>query len=63
MVRINLSPGVVAQGADSDLKREVGRVLSLAANRDQVCIGTGALPFETAPEQVLRIADLVAGGD
>jgi hypothetical protein len=37
-----------------EIEKEVDRVLALADNRPNICIGTGCLPYETEPEVVLR---------
>ena len=54
MVRINTAPSGFASGDLASVYRELDRVLTLAAHRDKVCIGTGALPFETDPNIVLK---------
>jgi uroporphyrinogen-III decarboxylase len=60
MVRVNLSPAIVAGGTWPHIQAEVARVCALAEGRERVCIGTGALPYETPPENVRRIARLFA---
>jgi len=60
MVRINLAPSITAGGTWDQIRAEVDRVLTLARMRERVCIGTGALPYETPPENVLQIKDYVA---
>jgi uroporphyrinogen-III decarboxylase len=53
MVRINMDPrGITAKNLE-DVQKEVDRVLALAQNRTNVCIGTGCLPYEADPEVVL----------
>ena len=59
MVRVNMSPSIVSRGAWPLIRAEVERVLALAAGRERVCLGTGALPYETPPENVVRIAEYV----
>jgi uroporphyrinogen-III decarboxylase len=59
-VRINTRPEIVASGTWPEIRAEVDRVLVLAAERPNVCLGTGALPYETPPGNVLRIRDYVA---
>ncbi|MFZ4395909.1 MAG: uroporphyrinogen decarboxylase family protein [Kiritimatiellia bacterium] len=54
MVRINAATGVFASGDWAAVCRELHRVLTLAGDRDNVCIGTGVLPFETNPDIVLK---------
>jgi len=56
-VRINMDPGVIARGPDEALRREVDRVLALAGDRPNVCLGSGVLPYETPPEHVDSIRD------
>jgi uroporphyrinogen-III decarboxylase len=54
MVRINIDPGPITSKNFHDVEKEVDRVLALAENRQNVCIGTGSLPFEADPEVVLK---------
>ncbi|UCC97305.1 MAG: hypothetical protein JSW66_15835 [Phycisphaerales bacterium] len=53
MVRINMDPRGITAKNQADVQKEVDRVLALADNRPNVCIGTGCLPFEADPEVVL----------
>ncbi len=53
MVRINMDPRGITSKNIEDVQKEVDRVLVLADNRANVCIGTGCLPFEADPEVVL----------
>ncbi|MFP4055826.1 MAG: uroporphyrinogen decarboxylase family protein [Candidatus Brocadiia bacterium] len=59
-VRINLDPRTVAQGDRPAILREVDRILGLAATRPNCILGTGALPYETPPANVILIRDYVA---
>ncbi|MFW5798065.1 MAG: uroporphyrinogen decarboxylase family protein [Planctomycetota bacterium] len=59
MVRINTDPGIVARGDMQTVTEEVQRVMALAGTRPNVCIGTGALPYETDPQTVARIAEII----
>ena len=60
MVRVNMNPGIVSSGTWEQLREEVDRILEITADRKKVCLGTGALPYETPPTNVLRIKDYVA---
>jgi len=60
MVRVNMSSQIVSAGSWEALRAEVDRILALTAGREKVCLGTGALPYETSPETVCRIRDYVA---
>jgi hypothetical protein len=53
-VRINMDARAITSKKFEDIEKEVDRVLALADNRPNVCIGTGCLPFEAEPEVVLK---------
>ncbi len=59
-VRINLDPHTVAHGSKEAIARAVDRVLQIAQDRPNCLLGTGALPYETPPENVLFIRDYTA---
>ena len=59
-IRINLDLRIVAAGTHAQIEAEADRVLALAGDRPNVCMGTGALPYETEPENVLYLMDYVA---
>lgn len=52
-VRVNMDVGVIARGAREDIQTELDRILAMIGGRDNTCIGTGVLPYETPPENVL----------
>jgi len=56
MVRINLDPGALTTNNLTIIRQEADRILELVAGRENVCMGTGVLPYETDPEVVLEIA-------
>ena len=58
-VRINMDLRLLACDDFEVITREVDRVLELAGDRENVCLGTGALPYETNPETILRIRDYI----
>lgn len=58
-VRINMDARVLAAGPWSAIEREANRVLALAEGRENVCIGSGALPYEASPESVTRVKTYV----
>ena len=60
MVRVNMNPGIVSAGTWEQIRDEVDRIFRITTDRENVCLGTGALPYETPPENVLRIKDYVA---
>ena len=57
-VRVNTSSEVMVRGTRDELRAEVDRIKGLTAGRENVCMGTGALPYETPPENVLWIQQL-----
>jgi uroporphyrinogen decarboxylase len=59
-IRINTDLRVVASGTRTQIETEADRVLALAGERPNVCLGTGALAYETEPENVRYLMDYVA---
>jgi len=60
MVRVNTRSDVVARGDMPAVHAELDRIIDLCRARENSCIGTGALPYETDPEVVLAMAEYVA---
>ena len=60
MVRVNMDHRIVAGRSWAATRREADRVVSLAQTREKACIGTGALPYETPPENVLKLKEYLA---
>jgi len=54
-VRVNMTPAIIANGEWDAIRYEVDRILDLIDGRENACIGTGPLPYETNPDTVLRI--------
>jgi uroporphyrinogen decarboxylase len=59
-VRVNTDVEVIARGSWEQIRAEADRIVALVRGRPNVCLGTGALPYETRPENVLRLRDYVA---
>ena len=59
MVRINMDARAITSKNFDDVEKEVDRVLALTDNRQNVCIGTGCLPFEAEPEVVLKTKEYI----
>ena len=59
MVRINMDPRPMTSGNLKAVEKEVDRVFELANNRQNVCIGTGCLPYETDPKMVLKTREYI----
>ena len=56
-VRINMDLRIVASGTHAQIEAEADRVIAVAGDRPNVCLGTGALPYETPPENVLMVRE------
>ena len=59
MVRINCDFRIIASGTPEEIDAEADRVVALGRGRNRVCIGTGALPYETPSENVFRFMERV----
>jgi uroporphyrinogen-III decarboxylase len=59
-IRVNLDPGVVACCEPERIYRAVDRILDIAAGRSNCVMGTGALPYETPPENIRLIREYLA---
>jgi uroporphyrinogen decarboxylase len=60
-VRVNMNPGIVACSEPERIYREIDRVLAFAGGRANCLLGTGALPYETPPENIRLIKNYLAG--
>ena len=58
-VRVNGSAEIISRGPWERIRADADRILRLVRGRPNVCMGTGALPYETPPENVLRLRDYV----
>jgi uroporphyrinogen decarboxylase len=58
-VRINMDPGPITANDFEAIKREVDRVIALAPDDPDLCIGTGCLPFEADPPMVLKTREYI----
>ncbi|MBU4199506.1 MAG: hypothetical protein KKG09_02290 [Verrucomicrobia bacterium] len=57
-VRINMNPALSARGPREAIAREINAIAELAAQSpNPILLGTGALPYETPPENILYIID------
>ena len=58
-IRINCDLRIISSGTKEQIRQEADRVLALCRKRSNVCLGTGALPYETPVDHVLYILDYV----
>lgn len=59
-VRVNTDVEIIARGPWPRIQAEADRIARLVRGRPNVCMGTGALPYETPPEHVLRLREYVS---
>jgi len=58
-IRINSDVELISRGSWDQIRADADRIVRLAAGRENVCMGTGALPYETPPENVLMLMEYV----
>ena len=58
-LRVNLDPRFYTYGTREEILAEVDKVVELAAEQPNILLGTGAIPYETPPENILLIRDYV----
>lgn len=58
-IRINMDLRIIASGTHAEIEAEADRVLAVAGDRPNVCLGTGALPYETDPQNVRYLMEYV----
>ena len=54
-VRVNLNPAVYTSGSRAEIAAAVEQVAALAAGRPNILLGTGGIPYETPPENILYL--------
>jgi uroporphyrinogen decarboxylase len=59
-VRVNMNSSIVAGPDREKIYREIDRILAFAGGRPNCLLGSGALPFETPPENVRLIREYVS---
>ena len=60
-VRVNLDPAVYTQGTEAEIIAAIDEVIALAETRPNVLLGTGAIPYETPPENLLLMKRYCGG--
>ncbi len=56
-VRVNCDLRIIAGGSRSEIRAEADRVVRLISDRPNTSFGTGALPYETRPENVIFLTE------
>lgn len=59
MVRINMQPAVFCSHDTNAAFIEADRVMALAGDRSNVCLGSGVLPFEASSETTLAVKEYI----
>lgn len=59
-VRVNSDVELISRGTWDAIRADADRIIALVRGRPNVCMGTGALPYETPPENVLRLREYVS---
>ncbi|MCL2745323.1 MAG: hypothetical protein FWE67_15885 [Planctomycetaceae bacterium] len=60
-IRINCDLRIISAGTREEIRREADRVIALCRKRPNVCLGTGALPYEASVDNVLYTMEYVRG--
>jgi uroporphyrinogen decarboxylase len=60
-VRVNLDPSVYTRGSEDEIIAAIDEVIALAQTRPNVLLGTGAIPYETPPENLLLMKEYCEG--
>lgn len=60
-IRVNLDPRVYVYGRPEQIRAAVDEVVALSDLRPGLLLGTGAIPYETAPARVLLLKSYCAG--
>ncbi len=59
-VRVNLDVQVYTYGSKQEIAAEIDEILKLAEGRPNLLLGTGTIPYEAPPENILFIQQYVA---
>ncbi len=60
-VRVNMNAAIIASGSELQVQQEIDRIVELIDGRENACIGTGVLPYETPRGSVLRAIEYAEG--
>ncbi len=59
-VRVNLAPEVYTRGTEEEIEQAVREVEKLAQRRENLLLGTGAIPYETPTDRLLFLKSCAA---
>ena len=60
-IRVNCDLRIISAGTHEEIRKEADRVITLIDGRLNTTLGTGALPYEAKPENVLYTMEYVRG--
>ena len=60
-IRVNCDLRIISSGTRAEIREEADRVIELIGDRPNTTLGTGALPYEANPDNVLYIMEYVSG--
>ena len=60
-IRVNCDLRIISAGTHEEIRKEADRVIELIDGRSNTTLGTGSLPYESNPENVLYVMDYVRG--
>ena len=60
-IRVNSDVRLISRGSWREIQADADRIFRMTEGRPNVCMGTGALPYETPPENVLMLMEYVRG--
>ena len=58
-IRVNSDVELISHGSWEQIRADADFILRITAGRPNVCMGTGALPYDTPPENVLKLTEYV----
>ena len=59
MVRVNMDPRPVTSDNWDEICKGVDRVFEVIGERENACLETSCLPYETDPQAVLKVAEYI----
>ncbi len=60
-IRVNCDLRIISTGTHEEIRKEADRVIKLIDNRPNTTLGTGAIPYEANPDNVLYVMEYVRG--
>ncbi|MDX9753041.1 MAG: uroporphyrinogen decarboxylase family protein [bacterium] len=58
-IRVNMDAGILSEGNQEKIHREIDRILAITKDHPNCLLGTGCLPYETPPQTIQWIKDYI----